>query len=77
MYQGWNVPHREEGCLHLHEIGAIPDLAGDPFPTDFGRIHDNDVHDVDNHPNAFDTSAQFRLPQHRSDSGIKDVCSCR
>ena len=77
MYQGWSVPHREEGCVHLHEIGSVADVAGDPFPTGFGRNHDNDVHDVDNHPNAVDTSAQFRLSQHRSDSGIKDVRSFR
>jgi hypothetical protein len=77
MYQGWSVPHREEGCVHLREIGAIADLAGGSFPTGTGRDHDNDVHDVDNHSNSFDTSAQFRLPQHRSDSGIKDVCSGR
>ena len=47
MYQGWSVPHREEGCVHLREIGAIADLAGGSFPTGTGRDHDNDVHDLD------------------------------
>jgi len=77
MYQGWNVSHREEGGLRLRKVGEIADLAGGWFPTGSDRDHDNDVHDVDNHPNTFDASAQFRLPRDRSDSGIKDLRSFR